>query len=46
MMSTLNKFDDKYILIVKGSFESIMSNSTKVFLNGKTKNITKKLREE
>ncbi len=40
MMSTLNTNDNGYILICKGSFESVISRCTKVFINGKTKKLT------
>ena len=40
MMSTLNKFNDNYMLFVKGSFDSIISRCSKVVLNGKEENLT------
>lgn len=45
MMSTLNTNDNGYILITKGSFESVINNCDKVFINGKVKKLTKKVKD-
>ena len=45
MMSTLNINDNGYILICKGSFESVISRCSKVFVNGKVKKITNDIKE-
>ncbi len=45
MMSTLNKFEDEYILITKGSFDSVLDKCNKILLNGKVKKLTASMRD-
>ncbi len=45
MMSTIHYINDEYLLLTKGSFDSILAHSNYMLVNGKKKKITKVDRE-
>lgn len=42
MMSSINKIDDKYIVLTKGATDQLVKKCDRVYVNGKTKKITDK----
>ena len=46
MMTTINKYGDKYLTSTKGAVESILKNCNKILKNGKIENITQKDKDE
>lgn len=45
MMSTINKFNDKFFLLTKGSFDSIIAKSNKILDQGKIIDLTDEMKE-
>lgn len=46
MMTTVNEFEDKYVILTKGAVESILDKSNKILLNGKVEEVTSELKEQ
>lgn len=46
MMTTINDFDDKYLVLTKGAVESVLSCSNKMLLNGQVVELTNELKED
>ena len=46
MMTTVNEFEDKYVILTKGAVESILDKSNKILLNGKVEEFTNELKEQ
>lgn len=46
MMSTVNRFNDEYLMFTKGSFESVLLSCSKILLDGKIVKLTKKYSDE
>lgn len=46
MMSTVNKFDDKLMMLTKGSFDSVIEACSKIVKNGKVIKLDDKMKEE
>lgn len=45
MMTTVNDFEDKFLVLTKGAVESILQNSTKILINGEVKELTKEIKK-
>lgn len=46
MMTTVNDFEDKYLVLTKGAVESVISCSNKILLNGEVIELTNELKED
>ena len=46
MMTTVNDFEDKYLVLTKGAVESILQASTKILINGEIKDLTDEIKKD
>lgn len=46
MMTTVNDFEDKYLVLTKGAVESILQSSNKILINGEIKELTEDVKKD
>lgn len=46
MMTTVNEFEDNYMILTKGAVESILSRSNKILINGNVEELTNELKDK